>query len=181
MTEDTAEKRGRIPLNELAPEKEEEEATFETLLDSLGHFGKHQRIIFSLMTLSDIMNSLVLMFFVFSTVVPRWRCLEFEGLNVTGITVVNEGLNPTVSTVGNPTVVSTVGNATNDTDVWSFESVCEFNGSKCIRFDFDSDGYRGIVVEVGLPPRPNFVTLRARFHIGVRALAFRAHLLCLDA
>lgn len=155
MNEETTEKRGEVPLNEMS--EKEDEPTFESLLDTLGHFGKHQRIIFSLLTLSDIMHSMVLMFLIFSTVVPKWRCLEFEGLNVTAISAANEGLNVTGITAVNRGLNSTVlkvRNATNDTNAENFEKVCVFNGSKCIRFDFD-DGYRGIVVEVG--PSRQFV------------------------
>jgi hypothetical protein len=163
MQEEENEKGVQIPLNqttgkeEVGAEAEEEaaEPTFETLLDTLGHFGKQQRIIFSLLTLSDLMNAMVLMFLVFSSVVPQWKCLEFEGLNMTGIPVGNDRRMMTWGPVDqnerlNITAIvgGTMSDFAFDNATYNFENVCEYNGSKCVRFEYD-EGYRGIAVEVG--------------------------------
>jgi hypothetical protein len=99
-----------------------EEPSFETLLDTLGHFGRYQVRIFVLLTASDIMNAMIMMYLVFGPATPKWRCAAFEGENST---------------------VVTNGTLQNET----FEGTCEYNGSKCVRFDFDKD-YTSIVTEV---------------------------------
>ncbi|XP_064628666.1 solute carrier family 22 member 15-like [Lineus longissimus] len=85
--------------------------TYEMLLDTVGHFGLFQRITFSLLTLADVITSMIMMYLIFSSSTSNWRCAQFDGFNMTEITTGNE----------------------------TFEKTCLFNGSKCVEFDFDKD------------------------------------------
>ncbi|XP_074641702.1 organic cation transporter protein-like [Tubulanus polymorphus] len=98
--------------------RSDNDANFEQMLDTLGHFGRFQIRIFSLYTLMDLASGPGLMYFIFANFTPPWSCLEL-------------------------TANTTLPN--------NSQQLCSYNGSKCIRFEYDLDeSLSSIITEFNL-------------------------------
>ena len=104
-------------------------ANFEEVLQKIGPFGKFQIILFILVSLSDILTSVSLQFFIFGAANPGYVCLADDTLSIDDI-------------YRNGTFVAPPVNSTS----YSINE-CDVNGRPCITRIYKQD-FTSIITEV---------------------------------
>ncbi|XP_074648153.1 organic cation transporter protein-like isoform X2 [Tubulanus polymorphus] len=89
---------------------------FERLLKVLGYFGLFQIRLVAINVILNFSAGWITLYYMFSNVVPNWKCVRFSGQNLT-----------TSSTFSSNLTLNT-----------SCSGICQINGSKCVEFDYDT-------------------------------------------